>query len=109
MGTLFTDNTREIDFLFGMLRVDHEYMNQILINSCIQRLQTNRTKKVNPFSLLEVEIRMLQTCIASSFGMQQQQSFLPSRIPDPEYDMVPNPQMSPAVRAYIVIFHDNLD
>ncbi len=69
VSALFTGNSGEIDVMFGMLGIDHDYMNQILVDSCIQTLHADGAEKVDTLSFPESEVRVFQTCIIFNIRM----------------------------------------
>jgi hypothetical protein len=51
------------------LPIDHDHVNQILVNGSIQVIHTKRTKEIEPLPLDYTKIGMNKACIVSNFRM----------------------------------------
>ena len=59
IGTAFPGNPRKIDLMLLLLRIDHDDMNEVLVNGGIEALKTDGAEKINPVPLAEIKPGML--------------------------------------------------
>ena len=69
VSTLFAGYAGEIDLMLIAALVDHQYMDQIFVNGSIQALMAEGTEKIDPVSLPQFHLRMLDTCIVPNLRM----------------------------------------
>jgi hypothetical protein len=105
VGTSLACDSGKIDFMLHTFLIDHDHMDKVFIDGGIQVLKAKRTEKVNALAFLELEIGVLHAGIVTHFGMQKQQSLFSPGITNFEYYMIPHPQVPPAMRTQIMIFH----
>ena len=105
VSTFLPGNPGKIDFVFPVLPINHDDMDQVFLHGSIQALQTNRTEKIYSLSFLNFQGRVLKAGIIPDLRVKKHQSLLPVPVPDPEYDMVTHPQVASAMRTDKMIFH----